>query len=157
MLYDHSQMLVKPCMTTIRKWCILASILTPVTGAAAGLVKPIRPIVTEGGLRGIVVRVTTLAANGPGSLADAIERREPRLVVFEVGGVIDLVGRTLVVKSPYLTIAGQTAPDPGITLIRGNLTVEAHDVVIQHIAVRPGDLSHSRTNWEPDALGARRG
>ncbi|HEY3053131.1 MAG TPA: right-handed parallel beta-helix repeat-containing protein [Thermoanaerobaculia bacterium] len=116
----------------------------------------VKPISTEGGLRGKLIRVTTLAADGPGSIGDAIKQREPRLVVFEVGGVIDLGGRTLVVISPHLTIAGQTAPDPGITLIRGGLIVETHDVVIQHIAVRPGDNGATRP-WEPDALGARRG
>jgi hypothetical protein len=113
---------------------------------------------TDGGLYGAVVRVTTLAADGPGSLRRALEDSRPRLVVFAVAGVIDLRGQSLVVESPYLTVAGQTAPDPGITIIRGSLTVETHDVVIQHLAVRPGDLrpllSH---DWEPDALGARRG
>jgi hypothetical protein len=110
----------------------------------------------RGGLDGAVLRVTTLAAAGPGSLREALERKGPRLVVFEVGGVIDLAGRSLTVTEPYLTLAGQTAPDPGITLIRGGLSVEAHDVVIQHLAVRPGDDGKS-SSWEPDALGARRG
>ena len=58
-----------------------------------------------------VLRVTTLAADGPGSLRAAIEATGPRLIVFEVGGVIDLRGRTSCAK-PSLTIAGQTAPDP---------------------------------------------
>ena len=70
--------------------------------------------------------------------------------------MIDLQGRTLVVRNPFLTIAGQTAPDPGITLVRGGLVVETHDVVIQHIAVRPGDNGRIK-GWAPDALGVRRG
>lgn len=124
---------------------------------AIGLVSVIfaplaRPLATDGGLRGRVVRVTTLAATGPGSLRRALEGKEPRLVVFEVGGIIDLQGRTLVVRHPHLTLAGQTAPDPGITLIRGGLVVETHDVVIQHIAVRPGDEAPPG-----DALGVRKG
>jgi hypothetical protein len=96
-----------------------------------------------------------------------LEDTRPRLVVFEVGGVIDLQGRSLDVRHPWLTVAGQTAPDPGITLIRGSLTVETHDVVIQHIAVRPGDggagSGHglaqglAQGEWAPDALGAHRG
>jgi len=110
---------------------------------------------TEGGLAGRVLRVTRLDADGPGSLRHALEASGPRLVVFEVGGVIDLGGRSLVVKEPRLTIAGQTAPDPGITLVRGGLGVETHDVVIQHLAVRPGDAGPPP--WDPDALGARRG
>ncbi|HEV7241744.1 MAG TPA: right-handed parallel beta-helix repeat-containing protein [Thermoanaerobaculia bacterium] len=103
------------------------------------------------------MRVTTLAADGPGSLRRALLAKGPRLVVFEVGGVIDLAGLTLVVRNPHLTIAGQTAPDPGITLIRGGLIVETHDVVIQHLAVRPGDAGPAGKEWAPDAMGVRRG
>ncbi|HEX7828251.1 MAG TPA: right-handed parallel beta-helix repeat-containing protein [Thermoanaerobaculia bacterium] len=112
---------------------------------------------TDGGIDGDVVRVTTLAADGPGSLRHALQTRGPRLVVFEVAGVIDLGGRTLTIREPHLTLAGQTAPDPGITLIRGGLIVETHDVVIQHIAVRPGDEGLPGVEWTPDALGVRRG
>jgi hypothetical protein len=62
------------------------------------------------------------------------------------------------VRNPHLHLAGQTAPDPGITLIRGGLVVETHDVLIQHIAVRPGDLAGATrpAGWAPDALGVRR-
>jgi hypothetical protein len=112
---------------------------------------------TDGGIDGTVVRVTSLAAEGPGSLKAALQTKGPRLVIFDVGGVIDLGGRTLTVREPHLTLAGQTAPDPGITLIRGGLIVETHDVVIQHIAVRPGDDGPAGTEWAPDALGVRRG
>src|SRR5262249_49856471 len=90
-------------------------------------------------------------ADGPGSLRRAIDAPRPRLIVFEVGGVIDLGGVSLVVRNPEVTIAAQTAPDPGITIIRGELSVETHDVVIQHIAVRPG----TRGGGAPDAIGAR--
>ena len=122
------------------------------------LVRPIAATETTGGLSGKVLRVTTLAADGPGSLRAAIEATGPRLIVFEVGGVIDLRGQTFVLRNPYVTIAGQTAPDPGITLIRGGLMVETHDVVIQHLAVRPGDGKGLKTTgaWAPDALGVRR-
>jgi hypothetical protein len=114
--------------------------------------------VTEGGVAGTVVRVRSLADSGPGSLREALDTQGPRLIVFEVGGVIDLKGRTLNIRHPYLTLAGQTAPDPGITLIRGSLVVQTHDVVIQHIAVRPGDggAAPPRTPWAPDALGVHR-
>jgi hypothetical protein len=110
-------------------------------------------------LEGTLLRVTTLAADGPGSLRQALEDPRPRLIVFEVGGVIDLQGRSLDVRSPWLTVAGQTAPDPGITLIRGSLSIETHDVLIQHIAVRPGDggPGSPHKDWSPDAIGAHRG
>lgn len=116
----------------------------------ASLVRPID--VTDGGIEGTILRVTTLAAKGPGSLREALEAEGARLVVFEVGGVIDLGGQMLSVKRPYLTVAGQTAPDPGITLIRGGLVIETHDVVLQHLAVRPGDGAPA-----DDAIGVRRG
>ena len=94
---------------------------------------------TPGGRGGSILRVTTLAPDGPGSFASAVATRGPRIIVFEVGGVIDLGGRTLRIDQPYLTIAGQTAPSPGITFIRGGFDIVTHDVVIQHIRVRPGE------------------
>ena len=78
---------------------------------------------TPGGRGGQILRVTTLAADGPGSLRAAVETRGPRVVVFEVGGVIDLGMKELRISEPYLTIAGQTAPHPGITIIKGGLTI----------------------------------
>ncbi len=93
---------------------------------------------TTGGRGGEIVRVTTLAADGPGSLKAALETKGPRIVVFEVGGVIDLGAQTLTVREPFVTIAGQTAPSPGITLIRGGMDLATHDVVVQHIRVRAG-------------------
>ena len=61
----------------------------------------------------------------------------PRIVVFEVGGTITPVQNTLNFYDPFLTIAGQTAPHPGISLVGGYLQVRTHDVIIQHVAVRP--------------------
>ncbi|MFB0515921.1 MAG: T9SS type A sorting domain-containing protein [Candidatus Neomarinimicrobiota bacterium] len=108
---------------------------------------------TEGGLSGEVIRVTNLDNYGDGSLRQAIGTPGARLVVFEVGGVIDLEMNNISVSNPYLTVAGQTAPAPGITLIKGGLTVRTHDVVIQHLAVRPGDAGQlPQSGWEPDAI-----
>lgn len=108
---------------------------------------------TPGGRGGALVRVTTLAAEGAGSLAAALRAKGPRIVVFEVGGVIDLGGRTLKVAEPFVTIAGQTAPAPGITLIRGTLDVFTHDVVIRHLAIRPGEAGRAKkSGWEADGI-----
>lgn len=108
---------------------------------------------TPGGRGGTIVRVTTLASSGPGSLAAALQQSGPRTVVFEVGGVIDLGGETLVISAPFLTIAGQTAPFPGVTLIRGGLDIATHDVVIRHLRVRPGDGGGERlTGKDFDAI-----
>ena len=99
---------------------------------------------TPGGRGGEIVRVTTLAPNGPGSFLEAVKKTGPRIVVFEVGGIIDLGEFTVKITEPYLTIAGQTAPAPGITLIRGGIDIAAHDVIIRHIRVRPGDGGRAR-------------
>ena len=57
-------------------------------------------------------------------------------MVFEVAGVINL-NSALVIREPYITIAGQTAPAPGITLGGYGLRIYTHDVVLQHMFVRP--------------------
>ena len=93
---------------------------------------------TMGGRGGRIVRVTTLKAGGPGSLSAALGESGPRLVVFEVGGRIELDGASLELSNPFITIAGQTAPAPGISLINGRLNLRTHDVIVQHISLRAG-------------------
>ena len=108
---------------------------------------------TPGGRGGRIIRVTNLDADGPGSFKAAVTARGPRIVVFEVGGTIDFGRSELRITEPFLTIAGQTAPSPGITIIRGGLDVRAHDVVIRHIRVRTGvDGQAKRSGWEADAF-----
>lgn len=100
-----------------------------------------------------VIKVTNLNAKGKGSLANALWAEGPRIVVFEVGGVIDLGMKELSMKNPQLVIAGQTAPGPGITLIRGGISVAASQTLIQHLAVRPGDAGQAvGSGWEPDGF-----
>jgi pectate lyase len=112
---------------------------------------------TPGGRGGRILRVTTLAGSGPGSFAEAIAATGPRIIVFEVGGVIDLGMKELKITEPYLTIAGQTAPQPGITFIKGGLTIATHDVVIRHIRVRPGDGLKPKRSGDIDAITTVRG
>ncbi|KQV85916.1 pectate lyase [Massilia sp. Root351] len=110
---------------------------------------------TRGGAGGAIVRVSNLNAGGEGSLAAALATDGARIIVFEVGGVIDLQGATLRINKPYVTVAGQTAPHPGITLIRGGLSVSTNDVIVQHIAVRPGENGKPKKGgWEADGLSA---
>src|SRR5689334_488208 len=80
---------------------------------------------TRAGRGGAVLRVThlqdtyqTASPYWVGSLRRALTTPGPRFIVFEVSGTINLIG-PLIVTSPFLTIAGQTAPSPGI-LIRGS-------------------------------------
>lgn len=76
---------------------------------------------TQGGQGGRQITVTHLGASGPGSLNAAINATGPRVVVFKVAGVIDLNKRIIRIRQPNLTIAGETAPSPGITLIKGGI------------------------------------
>lgn len=108
---------------------------------------------TQGGRGGQIVRVTNLNPDGPGSFKAAVEAKGPRIVVFEVGGVIDLGRTSIEIVEPFLTIAGQTAPSPGITLIRGGIDLKAHDVIIRHIRVRTGrDGAAALSGWEADSF-----
>ena len=134
----------------------LISAACPIAAApqlAAGWAK------TDGGRGGAIVRVTNLNPDGPGSFKAAVERKGPRIIVFEVGGVIDMGLTSLSVREPHLTIAGQTAPSPGITLIRGGVDIATHDVVVQHIRIRTGVSGQAkRSGWEADSIstvGAR--
>jgi pectate lyase len=108
---------------------------------------------SKGGKGGAIVRVTSLSGSGAGSLREALAKAGPRIVVFEVSGVIDLEEKGIVVTEPYLTVAGATAPAPGITLIRGGIAIATHNVVVQHIAVRPGEAGYpKKSGWSPDGL-----
>lgn len=112
---------------------------------------------TQGGAGGRIIRVTTLAADGPGSLRAAIKAKGPRIVVFEVAGIIDLGRDSIDINNPFLTIAGQTAPAPGITIIKGGIDIKTHDVKLQHIRVLTGaDGQPKRSGWEADALSTVR-
>ena len=109
---------------------------------------------TPGGHGGRIIRVTNLNSEGTGSLRAAVAAQGPRVVVFEVGGMIDLDSTTLEIEEPFITIAGQTAPSPGITIIRGNVLIEdTHDVVIRHLRIRTGDCGHpKRSGFDWDGL-----
>lgn len=93
---------------------------------------------TRAGLDGRVVKVTNLADGGPGSLRAAVAEKGPRVIVFEVAGIIALDSK-LVIGNPDVTIAGQTAPTPGITIIQAGIVVKTHDVMIEHLKLRIGD------------------
>lgn len=108
---------------------------------------------TRGGADGKTIRVTTLAASGPGSLADALALDEPRVIEFAIAGTIDLGGHSLKLAQPFVTVAGETAPSPGITLTNGGMNVGTHDVIVRHIRIRPGAGTRAKkSGWEVDGL-----
>lgn len=108
---------------------------------------------TPGGRGGQIIKVTSLAKQGPGTLREAVDAKGPRIIVFEVAGTIDLDGESLKIDEPFVTIAGQTAPSPGVTLIRGGVDISAHDAIIQHIRVRVGSIDKPKFSHEDDAMG----
>lgn len=113
---------------------------------------------TKGGQGGRIIRVTNLYRDGAGSLNEAIRAKGPRIVVFEVAGVIDLGGRSLGILNPFITIAGQTAPSPGITLIRGGINIGTHEVIVQHLRVRPGEAGQpKKSGWNIDGISTFEG
>ncbi|NHK26440.1 pectate lyase [Parvularcula flava] len=113
---------------------------------------------TPGGRGGEIIRVTNLDAEGEGSLRAALEAEGPRIVVFEVGGVIDLDSETIRVSNPFVTIAGQTAPSPGITIIKGGITFATNDVIMQHIRIRSGQGDHAyRSGFDVDNISTADG
>lgn len=129
----------------------LLSVLLPQQAAA----HPQDP--TQGGAGGRIIRVTTLAKDGPGSLRAAIKAKGPRIIVFEVAGTIDLERSSIDINNPFITIAGQTAPAPGITIIKGGIDIKTTDAKIQHIRVLTGADGHAkRSGWEADALSTVR-
>ena len=90
-----------------------------------------------GGRGGKVFVVTTLEDGGPGSFREACEAGGPRIVIFNVAGIIELKQR-LIIRAPYITIAGGTAPGDGVCIAGDTVELETHDVVIRHMRFRRG-------------------
>lgn len=105
-----------------------------------------------------IVRVTSLGVKGDGTLRDALKVKGPKIIVFEVGGVIDLDLQPVSLDEPDCFVAGQTAPPPGITIIRGGLRLRGDRTVLQHLRVRPGDAGQpKKSGWEPDGISTSGG
>jgi hypothetical protein len=110
---------------------------------------------TRGGDGGRVIKVTTLANQGPGSFAAALAADGPRVIEFTVAGAIDLGGRSIAITKPFVTVAGETGPSPGITLVNGGINVGTHDVILRHIRVRSGAGQRpKKSGWEMDAFSS---
>jgi pectate lyase len=107
-----------------------------------------------GGRGGRIVEVTNLDDSGPGSLRSCLEASGPRICVFRVSGTITLKS-AIQVRTPYLTVAGQTSPggvqikgtgqpdgEWGVWFVNG-----AHDVIVRHLRVRMGgNMQHDAGN-----------
>jgi hypothetical protein len=95
---------------------------------------------TPGGRGGSVYHVTTTNDSGAGSLRTGVSVAN-RTIVFDVSGTINLASDLAITKS-NITVAGQTAPGDGITLMGRTFSVQdTHDVVVRFIRVRAGDVN----------------
>jgi len=106
---------------------------------------------TTGGRGGRVIKVTNLNTTGPGSLQWACDQEGPRIVVFEVSGVIQAPRKggkhfgSLSITKPDITIAGQTAPGAGITVVgevqisrKGmDMNAEKANTILRFLRFRP--------------------
>src|SRR5262245_45850078 len=102
---------------------------------------------TPGGRGGRAVAVTTLADSGPGSFREAVTAPGARTVRFEVAGLVTLAS-AIVIREPFLTIDGSTAPGDGVCVRGDEVSIRTHDVIVRHLRFRPGDVA----GREVDAL-----
>ncbi len=129
----------------VTMYSLLLAAAVLILGATTAHALPVIPgasgfgMETPAGRYGKVIRVTNLNASGPGSLkACASDTDGARVCVFEVSGIIRITS-DMMIRYGRLTIAGQTAPSPGIMIRGAALRIQASDVLVQHIRVRAGD------------------
>ena len=104
-----------------------------------------------GGRGGTVIHVTNLNDSGTGSFRQAVKGSSKKTVVFDVGGVIAL--KSDVSIGANTTIAGQTAPKPGITLRYYTIKPAGDNIIIRFIRFRRGQ--EKDVNDGADASTAR--
>jgi hypothetical protein len=102
--------------------------------------------IATGGRGGDVYHVTRLDADKAGTLPGSLQyginnAGAGRTIVFDVGGTIYLAGQsandTLRYGKSNITVAGQTAPGPGITIAGTATKWTGSNVIVRNLTVRP--------------------
>ncbi len=94
---------------------------------------------TTGGRGGKIIHVTNLNDSGAGSLREALNSKDKKIIVFDVSGYIDLKSQLNI--SSNTTILGQTAPSDGITLRYYTLYFgNCDNVIVRYIRCRRSQL-----------------
>ncbi|TXN35961.1 hypothetical protein FVB32_15485 [Flagellimonas hymeniacidonis] len=99
---------------------------------------------TTGGRGGQVIHVTNLNDSGQGSFREALLTSGPRIIVFDVSGIISLSSRVIMTGEQYgnVTIAGQTAPEGGITITGGRIWwASSKNIIVRYLKFRNGHQS----------------
>jgi Pectate lyase len=102
-----------------------------------------------GGRGGKVIVVANLNDDGPGSFREACETPGPRIILFNIAGIIRLRDRVRI-RAPYVTIAGNTAPGDGVCIAGNTVELDTHDIVIRHMRFRRGATDAAERN---DSIG----
>ncbi len=97
-----------------------------------------------------VYRVTNLNNGGSGSFRQALSdanRTDGGIIVFDVSGTINLTS-WLTISTSNLTIAGQTAPEGGITITGTRFRAqEASNIIMRYIRIRPTYTGEDAFEW----------
>lgn len=104
---------------------------------------------TPGGRGGKVYVVTSLEDRGPGTFREACEQGGARTIVFNVSGIIRLKS-PVIIRAPYVTIEGQSAPGDGICIAGESVWIDTHDVIVRFMRFRRGATDVGRRD---DGLG----
>lgn len=119
------------------------------------------------GVGGDVYYVTTREDNAttaiPNSLRAAL-RQNNKVIVFEVGGIFEIAYKDKPYDTPLridgynLTIAGETAPYPGVIIQRGKIDIRANsgrnspNICLRHITIETGYDTRDLNNNVSDCL-----
>lgn len=90
---------------------------------------------SKGGKGGKVIYVSNLNGSGSGSFRECALATGARTCIFRVAGNINL-GGDLIITSPYLTVAGHSAPGDGITFTGGSISIQTHNVIFRYVRSR---------------------